>query len=69
VRAPIAPVMTSNDFVILPLMFKDAMRSEVGAIGYFNASTWVICLVKRIYQALGRLADETSDPTTLVSDE
>jgi hypothetical protein len=47
-------------------MFKDAMRSEVG---YFNASTWVICLVKRIYQALGRLADETSDPTTLVSDE
>ena len=34
--APIAPVMTSNDFVMLPLMFKDAMRSEVGAMGYFK---------------------------------
>jgi len=28
--------MTSNDFVMLPLMFKDAMRSEVGAMGYFK---------------------------------
>jgi hypothetical protein len=45
------------------------MRSEVGAIGYFNVSTWVICPVKRVYQAFGPLADETSDPASVVSDE
>src|SRR5271167_1708231 len=38
--APIDPVMTSNDFVILPPMFKDAMPSEVGAIGYLRVMAW-----------------------------
>jgi hypothetical protein len=33
--------MMSKDFVMLLLLFNDAMRSEVARWGYFTASTWV----------------------------